>query len=72
MVIDHTFSIKSVQTEDDKVQSFECIGSIDAHSGPILDKLQILPETTTAILNFSQVERVNSMGLSLLLKIFEH
>ncbi len=71
MVIDHTFSIKSVQTQDDKVQSFECIGSIDAHSGPVLDELQILSETTKVMLNFSHVERVNSMGLSLLLKIFE-
>ena len=71
MVIDNTFSIKSLQTEENNVQSFDCIGSIDAHSGPVLDELQVLSETTKVILNFSQVERVNSMGLSLLLKIFE-
>ena len=71
MVIDRTFAIKSVQTEDDKVQSFECIGSIDAHSNLVLDELQILSETNKVILNFKHVARVNSMGLSLLLKIFE-
>jgi len=71
MVIDNAFSIKPIQTGDDTVQSFECIGSIDAHSGPALNEIQILPKSTKVILNFSQVERVNSMGLSLLLKTFE-
>ena len=71
MVIDNTFSIKSLQTEEDQVQSFDCIGSIDAHSGPALDELQILPGTAKIMLDFNQIERVNSMGLSLLLQIFE-
>ena len=46
-------------------------GSIDAHSGPVLDGLAQLPENALISLDFLQVERVNSMGLSLLLKLFE-
>lgn len=46
-------------------------GSIDAHSGSVLEGLAQLPENSLISLDFRQVERVNSMGLSLLLKLFE-
>jgi len=51
---------------------YDLIGSIDANAD---SALQALASDITAgfhvLLDFSQVERVNSMGLSLLLKIFE-
>jgi anti-anti-sigma regulatory factor len=37
----------------------------------VLDTLSSIPAKATVLLDFSQVERVNSMGLSLLLKLFE-
>jgi len=51
--------------------AYSFAGSIDAHAGPVLDGLTQLPENALISLDFKQVERVNSMGLSLLLKLFE-
>jgi len=53
------------------VFAYDFAGSIDAHSGPVLDTLSSLPENSFISLDFKRVERVNSMGLSLLLKLFE-
>jgi len=55
----------------DGAYAYDFAGSIDAHSGTVLDNLSTLPENTRISLDFRQVERVNSMGLSLLLKLFE-
>ena len=71
MVIVNTFSINPVPSEDDKLQCFDCIGSIDANASAGLDSIRSSAVGPSVLLNFSQVERVNSMGLSLLLKLFE-
>jgi anti-anti-sigma factor len=65
-----TFSIQPVsQQENSYCYSF--VGSIDAHANPVLETLNTIPSKAHVLLDFSQVERVNSMGLSLLLKLFE-
>jgi len=46
-------------------------GTIDAHAAESLRTLYELP-STAARLDFTGVQRVNSMGLALLLKLFEH
>jgi anti-anti-sigma factor len=56
---------------EDGTYAYDFAGSIDAHSGAVLDNLAGLPENARISLDFRQVERVNSMGLSLLLKLFE-
>ena len=55
----------------DGAYAYDFAGSIDAHSSCVLDNLGNLPESARVSLDFRQVERVNSMGLSLLLKLFE-
>ncbi|MDD5036404.1 MAG: PhnD/SsuA/transferrin family substrate-binding protein [Methylococcaceae bacterium] len=54
-----------------EARSFSLHGNIDAHAG---ESLQGLHELTPGPvrLDFSAVQRVNSMGLALLLKLFEH
>jgi anti-anti-sigma factor len=53
-------------------QQFSLIGNIDAHAVQLLEPLYVLPKNCAVELNFAQVERVNSMGLAQLLKLFEH
>lgn len=71
MVIVSTFSISPGPSDDDKLQCFDCIGSIDANASTGLDGIRSVAVGPSVLLNFSQVERVNSMGLSLLLELFE-
>jgi anti-anti-sigma factor len=56
---------------EDGAYAYSFAGSIDAHSNCVLDDLALLPENARVSLDFQKVERVNSMGLSLLLKLFE-
>jgi len=65
-----SFSIQPV-SELDNSYCYNFIGSIDAHANPVLESLAAIPSQAHVLLDFSQVERVNSMGLSLLLKLFE-
>lgn len=65
-----TFSILPV-SQDENRYCYSFVGSIDAHANPVLETLHTLPSQAYVLLDFSQVERVNSMGLSLLLKLFE-
>lgn len=52
---------------------FEFIGTIDVEATATLAALQQLPAGCRGVLlNFAQVQRVNSMGLAQLLKLFEH
>ena len=53
-------------------QLFTLIGNIDSDSQPALRNLYTLPSNTTTELNFSQVNRMNSIGLAELLKLIEH
>jgi anti-anti-sigma factor len=50
---------------------FHCTGCIDVRADPVLEVLRKIPPNSRVLLDFKQVERVNSMGLSLLLKIFQ-
>lgn len=62
------FSIEPVTGQD---FHYNLVGSIDAHASETLNTLYDIPAESHVLLDFSQVERVNSMGLSLLLKLFE-
>lgn len=53
-------------------QQFAFIGSVDVEAIPVLETLYALPTNCTIELNFAQLERINSMGLAQLLKLFEH
>lgn len=65
-----SFSIEPVSEQNDSYR-YNFIGSIDAHANPVLETLRAIPSKAHVLLDFSRVERVNSMGLSLLLKLFE-
>lgn len=52
-------------------QSFSLVGTIDVDSIAELETLYALPEGCAVELDFSLVQRVNSMGLAQLLKLFE-
>ncbi|MDP2903795.1 MAG: PhnD/SsuA/transferrin family substrate-binding protein [Methylovulum sp.] len=54
------------------VQQFNLIGIIDVEAVQQLETLYVLPQHCAVELNFAQVQRVNSMGLAQLLKLFEH
>lgn len=54
------------------IQPFNLIGTIDVEAIASLETLYILPAKCAAELDFSLVQRVNSMGLAQLLKLFEH
>ncbi len=53
-------------------QQFSFIGTIDVNAISVLEPLYQMPEQSKVELNFAQVERINSMGLAQLLKLFEH
>lgn len=63
-----TFTIQPITGKD---YHYDFIGSIDATCAEQLESLSTVPPESHVLLDFSQVERVNSMGLSLLLKLFE-
>jgi anti-anti-sigma factor len=68
MSITNSFTIEPVTGKD---FHYDFIGSIDANSADALNSVSQLPAECHVLLDFSKVERVNSMGLSLLLKLFE-
>ena len=70
-MISDILEIKSVDCAKDQDFLFECTGCIDVRADPVLEVLREVPPNSRVLLNFKQVERVNSMGLSLLLKIFQ-
>jgi ABC-type transporter Mla MlaB component len=53
-------------------QQFTLIGTVDIEAVSSLETLYILPANCAAELDFALVQRVNSMGLAQLLKLFEH
>jgi ABC-type transporter Mla MlaB component len=53
-------------------QQFTLIGTVDIEAIASLEMLYILPANCAAELDFALVQRVNSMGLAQLLKLFEH
>ena len=70
MAISDSLTIKKL-SDSDETYRFECVGSIDVNAKEPLDILFTVPANAHVILEFKKIERVNSMGLSLLLKIFE-
>jgi len=51
-------------------QQFTLIGTVDIEAIASLETLYILPANCAAELDFALVQRVNSMGLAQLLKLF--
>ncbi|MCK5729064.1 MAG: PhnD/SsuA/transferrin family substrate-binding protein [Methylococcales bacterium] len=70
MAISDSLTIKKI-TKENGLYHFECAGSIDVKAKPALAILIGVPAKAKVVLNFKKIERVNSMGLSLLLQIFE-
>ncbi|MDO9103911.1 MAG: PhnD/SsuA/transferrin family substrate-binding protein [Methylovulum sp.] len=64
--------IQPSPSNEQAIQQFTLVGSIDVHAVQLLQPLYVLPQNCRVELNFAQVERVNSMGLAQLLKLFEH
>ena len=54
------------------VQQFSLIGTIDVEAISSLETLYVLPADSMVKLDFALVQRVNSMGLAQMLKLFEH
>ncbi|MGH8551513.1 MAG: PhnD/SsuA/transferrin family substrate-binding protein [Methylococcales bacterium] len=70
-MISDILEVKSGNCERSGDYLFECKGCIDVRANPVLEVLREVPQNSRVLLDFKQVERVNSMGLSLLLKIFQ-
>lgn len=71
-VVPPVLQILPTPTPDMTNQQFSLIGNIDVAAVQLLHPLYCLPANSKVELNFSQVDRVNSMGLAQLLKLFEH
>jgi anti-anti-sigma factor len=71
MVIVDTFEIHPASEPAGEFNCFDCVGSIDAHAAAVIEDFRDRINGINVVLDFARVERVNSMGLSLLLKLFE-
>lgn len=56
----------------ESVQQFTLMGTIDVEAIASLETLYVLPADSIVELDFALVQRVNSMGLAQILKLFEH
>ena len=72
MTMADSLFINSLPSDEAGVLRYAFAGSVDAHSAEVLSQLHGVSGNVRIRLDFKQVERVNSMGLSLLLKLFEH
>lgn len=70
MAISDSLIVQKI-SDSDNTYCFDFIGSVDVHAAAALESLNIIPAKSKVMLDFKQIERVNSMGLSLLLKTFE-
>lgn len=66
-----TLQIQPQPSAEALSQQFTLIGAIDVNAIPALETLYILPPNAEAELDFALVQRVNSMGLAQLLKLFD-
>ncbi len=66
-----SLSVKPASNTVDEVQKFELSGCIDARSDSTLEVLRSVSDRARVQLDFAGVQRINSMGLALLLKIFK-
>jgi anti-anti-sigma factor len=70
MAISDSLTIQKI-SDNNNTYCFDFIGSVDVNAAAALESLNTVPPKSQVVMNFKQIERVNSMGLSLLLKIFE-
>jgi anti-anti-sigma factor len=71
MTLADSLSINALPSPGEGVLCYALVGSVDAHSALALNQLREVAANSRVSLDFVRVERVNSMGLSLLLKLFE-
>jgi anti-anti-sigma factor len=71
MTLADSLFINALPSNEEGSLCYAFAGSVDAHSAQALNQLRAVPANTRVSLDFIKVERVNSMGLSLLLKLFE-
>lgn len=64
--------IQPATSPDPARQVFLLQGVVDVDAIPVLEPLYAVPARTEVELDFAGVQRVNSMGLAQLLKLFEH
>jgi anti-anti-sigma regulatory factor len=66
-----TLQIQPQPSYETLAQQFTLIGTIDVNAIPALETLYVLPPHGSVELDFALVQRINSMGLTQLLKLFE-
>ncbi len=71
MTLADSLSINALPSGEEGLLRYGLVGSVDAHSAQALNQLRGVAANSRVNLDFIRVERVNSMGLSLLLKLFE-
>lgn len=64
--------ISSVPSDSESLIKYALVGTIDVEAVAILESLYSQPANSKVVLDFAKVDRVNSMGLAQLLKLFEH
>ncbi|MGZ8242618.1 PhnD/SsuA/transferrin family substrate-binding protein [Methylomagnum sp.] len=67
-----SLTIQPAPSADATQQCFHLQGVVDVDAIPALEPLYALPTNSEVELDFAAVQRVNSMGLAQLLKLFEH
>jgi len=71
-VTSESLQIKPQPSPTSLNQQFVLNGMIDVNAVELLETMYIIPENCSVKLNFALVQRVNSMGLAQLLKLFQH
>ncbi|MDD2724746.1 MAG: PhnD/SsuA/transferrin family substrate-binding protein [Methylovulum sp.] len=71
-VTSESLQIKPQPSTTSLNQQFIFNGMIDVNAVELLETLYVIPENCSVTLNFALVQRVNSMGLAQLLKLFQH
>lgn len=67
-----TLQIHPQPSDDNSLQVFAFSGVVDVEAVPALQMIYDVPQNSQVVLDFALVQRVNSMGLAQLLKLFEH
>ncbi len=68
---DSKLKINSQVSADGVVYTFHFSGQIDVSAGAALETINDIPASSRVILDFAEVERINSMGLAQLMKLLE-
>lgn len=63
-------NFRFIEETSDQYTQYRLFGILDVHSRPVIESLTQHPlSASKVVLDFAQVERINSMGLALLLKL---